>query len=88
MRWDAEIRIGGRTIAPTEPAYFIADIAANHDGELARARELIWRAKEPKRQEPNPLDFLIFLSRKIHNPFTHPGRFPTRRSSTPSEMGE
>jgi sialic acid synthase SpsE len=46
MRWDTEIRIGERTIAPTERSYFIADIAANHDGELARACDLIWRAKE------------------------------------------
>jgi N-acetylneuraminate synthase len=46
MRWDSEIRIGERTVALTEPAYFIADIAANHDGQLARAQELIWRAKE------------------------------------------
>jgi len=46
MRWDAEIRIGARTVCLTEPVYFIADIAANHDGDLGRARELIWRAKE------------------------------------------
>ena len=26
--------------------YFIADIAANHDGSLDRAKELIWLAKE------------------------------------------
>jgi N-acetylneuraminate synthase len=26
--------------------YFIADIAANHDGDLVRAKELIWMAKE------------------------------------------
>jgi len=26
--------------------YFIADIAANHDGELHRAKELIWKSKE------------------------------------------
>ena len=26
--------------------YFIADIAANHDGSLSRAKELIWLAKE------------------------------------------
>ena len=28
------------------PAYFIADIAANHDGDLDRAKFLIWLAKE------------------------------------------
>lgn len=46
MRWDAEIRIGARAVALTAPSYFIADIAANHDGDLGRARDLIWRAKE------------------------------------------
>ena len=33
--------IGGRRIGPTEPTYFIADVAANHDGNLERAKELI-----------------------------------------------
>lgn len=46
MRWQAEIDIGGRRISPTDPTYFIADIAANHEGDLGRAKELIWRAKE------------------------------------------
>jgi len=46
MRWDAEIRIGERAVALGEPCYFVADIAANHDGDLQRARDLIWRAKE------------------------------------------
>ena len=31
MRWKAEVEIGGRSISPTDPTYFIADIAANHD---------------------------------------------------------
>lgn len=46
MRYDTELTIGGREIGPDRPAYFIADIAANHDGDLERAKELIWRAKE------------------------------------------
>jgi N-acetylneuraminate synthase len=46
MRWAHELRIGERTVSPDAPSYFIADIAANHDGELGRARDLIWRAKE------------------------------------------
>lgn len=41
-----EVFIGGRRIAPDEPPYFIADIAANHDGELDRALHLIELAKE------------------------------------------
>ncbi|MDR3511219.1 MAG: N-acetylneuraminate synthase family protein [Caulobacteraceae bacterium] len=46
MRWHTEVQIGGRPISLTDPGYFIADIAANHDGELGRAKDLIWRAKE------------------------------------------
>jgi N-acetylneuraminate synthase len=41
-----EIRIGQRWIGAHHPTYFIADIAANHDGDLERARLLIRLAKE------------------------------------------
>lgn len=41
-----DIQIGKNRIALDAPAYFIADIAANHDGDLERAKALIWRAKE------------------------------------------
>ncbi|MBU6280223.1 MAG: N-acetylneuraminate synthase family protein, partial [Actinomycetales bacterium] len=37
--------IGGRVIGRNEPTYFIADIAANHDGSLERALELMTLAK-------------------------------------------
>jgi sialic acid synthase SpsE len=40
------IQIGSHTIGPEHPTYFIADIAANHDGSLERARSLIRLAKE------------------------------------------
>jgi N-acetylneuraminate synthase len=40
------INIGNRAVGPDEPTYFIADIAANHDGSLERARKLIKLAKE------------------------------------------
>ena len=39
------INIGNRRIAEDTPPYFIADIAANHDGELSRAYHLIEFAK-------------------------------------------
>lgn len=42
----ASIRIGGRLISTDERPYFIADIAANHDGDLNRAYHLIELAKE------------------------------------------
>jgi N-acetylneuraminate synthase len=41
-----EIRIGNKTIGQGHPTYFIADIAANHDGDLERAKTLIGLAKQ------------------------------------------
>lgn len=38
--------IGSRVVGNDEPTYFIADIAANHDGELDRAVDLIRLAAE------------------------------------------
>ena len=41
-----EIKIADRTIGLKHPTYFIADVAANHDGDLERARKLIRLAKD------------------------------------------
>ncbi len=41
-----EIQIGKHKIGENHPTYFIADIAANHDGDLDRAKMLIRLAKE------------------------------------------
>jgi len=41
-----DIRIGSCLVGPAHPTYFIADIAANHDGELRRAKLLIRLAKQ------------------------------------------
>jgi N-acetylneuraminate synthase len=46
MNYDVSVRINGRDIAFDRPSYFVADIAANHDGDLERAKALIWLAKE------------------------------------------
>ncbi|MAI90542.1 N-acetylneuraminate synthase family protein [Ponticaulis sp.] len=46
MRYDHEFKISDRTVGLNEPTYFIADIASSHDGELSRAKDLIWLAKE------------------------------------------
>jgi sialic acid synthase SpsE len=40
------IEIEGKKIGRDNPTYFIADIAANHDGDLKRAIDLIYMAKE------------------------------------------
>ena len=39
-------KIGKRILEVSKPCYFIADIAANHDGEITRAIDLIYLAKD------------------------------------------
>ncbi len=46
MNTPETIHIRHRQLALDKPSYFIADIAANHDGNLQRAKDLIWLAKE------------------------------------------
>ncbi|HSR21185.1 MAG TPA: N-acetylneuraminate synthase family protein [Anaerolineales bacterium] len=41
-----EFRIGKRPVGFQHPTYFIADIAANHDGDLERAKQLIKLAQQ------------------------------------------
>ena len=41
-----EFKIGSHWVGEKHPTYFIADIAANHDGELKRAKLLIRLAKD------------------------------------------
>jgi N-acetylneuraminate synthase len=41
-----EMKIGGQLIGDEHPTYFIADIAANHDGDLNRAIDLIHLSAE------------------------------------------
>lgn len=41
-----QIQIGPHTIGENYPTYFIADISANHDGDLGRAKTLIRLAKD------------------------------------------
>jgi sialic acid synthase SpsE len=42
----SEVVIDGQRIGEQHPTYFIADVAANHDGDLERAKDLIYMAKE------------------------------------------
>jgi N-acetylneuraminate synthase len=46
IRPQRELVINGKTIGESHPTYFIADIAANHDGDLERAKALIWQAHD------------------------------------------
>ncbi len=41
-----EIKIGNHVLGDNHPTYFIADISANHDGDLERAKLLIHLAKD------------------------------------------
>jgi sialic acid synthase SpsE len=45
-KFASEITIDGKKIGANHPTYFIADVAANHDGDLQRAIDLIYLAKE------------------------------------------
>ena len=39
-------KIGNTEISADSSIYFIADLAANHDGDLEKAKDLIYMAKE------------------------------------------
>lgn len=57
-----KIAIGNRNISLDDPVYFIADIAANHDGSLERAKDLIFLAKKAG---ADCVKFQHFLANKI-----------------------
>jgi len=40
------VKISNRILGPQSPTYFIADVAANHDGVLDKALELMTLAKD------------------------------------------
>jgi sialic acid synthase SpsE len=46
MEANMDIQIGSHLIGENHPTYFIADISANHDGDLERAKLLIRLAKD------------------------------------------
>tara|TARA_B100000965_G_scaffold405414_1_gene439459 strand:+ start:3256 stop:4341 length:1086 start_codon:yes stop_codon:yes gene_type:complete len=46
LKPSSEFKIGNKTIGFDKPTFFIADIAANHDGDISRAKELIYQAAE------------------------------------------
>ena len=51
MRYETSFQIGDREISLLAPSYFVADIAANHDGDLQRAKDLI----QLRRGTPAPM---------------------------------
>ena len=40
------MKINNTKISINSPTYFIADIASSHDGDIERAKDLIWICKE------------------------------------------
>ena len=46
MLYKEEFLLGKKIISNNRPSYFIADIAANHDGDINRAKDLIYLAAE------------------------------------------
>ena len=46
MKYNSNFQIGAKTIDLIEKPYFIADIAANHDGNLNKAIDLIHLSAE------------------------------------------
>lgn len=59
-----EMKLGSKKVGLYHPPYFIADLAANHDGDLVRAKELVWIAKEAG---ADCAKFQHFLASKIVN---------------------
>lgn len=62
MNYNEEFYIKKRKISLNMPTYFIADIASNHDGDLERAKYLIWLAKEAG---ADAVKFQHFLAERI-----------------------
>ena len=46
MKYDTSFSIGDHEVSASSASYFVADIAANHDGDLERAKKLIFLAKD------------------------------------------
>ena len=61
-KFNSEILINQTYISKKKPVYFIADVASNHDGDLERAKDLIYLAKEAG---ANAVKFQHFTAQKI-----------------------
>ena len=61
-----EFKIGKKYVGLDHPTYFIADIAANHDGDIERAKDLIALVAE---NGGNAVKFQNFLAESIVSDF-------------------
>ena len=66
MNFESQIFTENNETSINSPTYFIADIAANHDGDLRRAKDLIWLAKEAG---ADAVKFQHFTAEKIVSDF-------------------
>lgn len=66
MNYDSKIYISNREISLDTPTYFIADVASNHDGNIERAKQLIWLAKKAG---ADAVKFQHFKANKIVSDF-------------------
>ncbi len=62
MKYNSCIRINNREISINSPTYFVADLAANHNGDFDMAKKLIYLAKE---SGADAVKFQHFLADKI-----------------------
>ena len=58
------LKLGNREIALNKKLYFVVDLAVNHDGDLSRAKDLVWIAKDAG---ADCAKFQHFLADKIVN---------------------
>ncbi len=82
-----EIKLGETRVGLAHKPYFIADLAANHDGELSRAKDLVWIAKEAG---ADCAKFQHFLADKIVNDveFSKINSLQTHQSDWKSSVSE
>lgn len=66
MRYDTSLLINGREVAIDRPSYFIADVGSNHEGDLGRAKDLIWKVAEAG---GDAVKFQHFLAKDIVSDF-------------------
>ncbi|MDR1361744.1 MAG: N-acetylneuraminate synthase family protein [Holosporaceae bacterium] len=66
LPYSSSITIGKKTLSPKRQVYFIADVAANHDGDLERAKDLIYKAKDAG---ADCVKFQHFIAEKIVSDF-------------------
>lgn len=75
-----EITIGRRKVGLDHPTYFVADIAANHDGDLERAKDLIFLCAEAKADAAKFQNFLAATIVSDHGFRALGGRFSHQAS--------